>query len=115
MAKYYVQCGSLYLIYSTNKTPREACRRVIWECNEHDILDEFFYVDERGFRGYATAQPDTIVIPTQEIIEAENFPLNEGYGASHSPDGGRQNFLKFFLDSDDIYSILRRQRNGGPH
>lgn len=75
MAKYYVQCGSLYLIYSTNKTPREACRRVIWECNEHDILDEFFYVDERGFRGYATAQTDTIVIPTKEIIKAENFSL----------------------------------------
>jgi hypothetical protein len=75
MSKYYVKSGTLELIFSTNKKPRDACRRVIWECNEHDTLDEYFYVDERGFRDYLTATPGTIVIPTQEIVDAENFSL----------------------------------------
>jgi len=75
MAKYYVSCGTLQLIYSTHKDPYSACRSVIWECNEHDVLDEYMYVDERGMRGYASADPSTIVIPTQAIIDAENFSL----------------------------------------
>lgn len=73
MSKYYVKCGSLELIYSTNKNQRDAARRVLWECNEHDELDEFFYIDERGFRDYVTATPGTIVIPTEEILRAEGW------------------------------------------
>ena len=73
MAKYYVKCGTLKLIYSTNKSQREAARTVLWECNEYDELDEFFYIDERGFRDYVTATPGTIVIPTEEILKAEGW------------------------------------------
>ena len=73
MAKYYVKCGSLELIYSTNKNQRDAARSVLWECNEYDELDEFFYIDERGFRNYVTATPGTIVIPTEEILRAEGW------------------------------------------
>lgn len=73
MAKYYVKCGTLELIYSTNKKPRDAARTVLWECNEYDELDEFFYIDERGFRNYVTATPGTIVIPTEEILKAEGW------------------------------------------
>ena len=71
--KYYVKCGSLELIYSTNKNQRDAARTVLWECNEYDELDEFFYIDERGFRDYVTATPGTIVIPTEEILKAEGW------------------------------------------
>ena len=73
MAKYYVKSGTLELIYSTNKNQRDAARRVLWECNEYDELDEFFYIDERGFRDYVTATPGTIVIPTEEILKAEGW------------------------------------------
>ena len=73
MSKYYVKCGTLELIYSTNKNQRDAARTVLWECNEYDELDEFFYIDERGFRDYVTATPGTIVIPTEEILKAEGW------------------------------------------
>ena len=73
MAKYYVKCGSLELVYSTGLNAFDAARRVLWECNENDELDEFFYIDERGFRNYVTATPDTIVIPTEEILKAEGW------------------------------------------
>lgn len=69
MAKYYIQCGSLSIIYSTDKSPVDAALDVIWECNEHDTLDEHFYVDERGYRNYATADKNTQVIPTDYILK----------------------------------------------
>lgn len=69
MAKYYVKCGSLELIYSTNKTPFDAAVTVLWEANENDVLDEYFYVDERGMRDYTSADKDTIVIESELILE----------------------------------------------
>ena len=73
MAKYYIKSGSLEMIYSTNQTQREACKTILWEANEHDVLDEYFYVDERGYRDYASATPDTFVIPTDEIVTEEGW------------------------------------------
>jgi len=73
MSKYYVKSGTLELIYSTSKTPFDACRTILWESNEHDELDEFFYVDERGVRDYISADPDTIVIPSEAILRAEGW------------------------------------------
>ncbi len=73
MAKYYISSGTLELIYSTNKNQLDACKTILWEANEHDILDEYFYVDERGYRNYVTATPDTFVIPTDEIITEEGW------------------------------------------
>lgn len=75
MPKYYVSCGSLQLIYSTGKTPRDACRTVLWEANEHDTLDEYFYVDERGFRGYTNADSNTVVISSDEILKEEGWEI----------------------------------------
>lgn len=73
MSKYYISCGSLQMIYSTSKNERDACRTVLWECNEHDVLDEYFYIDERGYRNYVTATPGTLVIPSAEILKAEGW------------------------------------------
>lgn len=73
MAKYYISSGSLKMIYSTSKSQRDACKTILWEANEHDVLDEYFYVDERGYRDYATATPDTFVIPTDEIVTEEGW------------------------------------------
>ena len=41
--KYYIQSGTLALIYSTSQEPYDACRTVIHEINEYDELDEFMY------------------------------------------------------------------------
>ena len=73
MAKYYISSGSLQMIYSTKKTQREACKTSLWEANEHDVLDEYFYVDERGYRDYTSATPDTFVIPTDEIVTEDGW------------------------------------------
>ena len=73
IAKYYIQSGSLQLIYSTSQSVFDACRTVLWECNENDTLDEYFYIDERGFRGYVSADGDTMVVPSVEVMEAEGW------------------------------------------
>ena len=75
--KYYISCGSLNIIYSTNKNPKDACKTAIWETNENDVLDEYFYVDERGYRGYTTADKDTIVLRSEDIMLEEGWELNE--------------------------------------
>lgn len=75
MPKYYISCGSLQIIYSTTKDERDACRTVLWETNEHDTLDEYFYVDERGYRDYASATPSTFVVPSTEILKAEGWDV----------------------------------------
>ena len=73
MAKYYVKCGSLEMIYSTSKNAFDTARTVLWECNEYDELDEFFYVDERGFRNYVSADPNTKVFDTERILRLEGW------------------------------------------
>jgi hypothetical protein len=73
MAKYYLSCGTLQLIWSTNKTPQEAVKVYIHEVTEDDELDEFIYVDERGFRDYQTAEPDTFVCKTEDVLRGEGY------------------------------------------
>lgn len=75
MPKYYISCGSLQMIYSTGKNHRDACKTILWEANEHDTLDEYFYVDERGYRGYTTADKDTVVYPSCEILQEEGWDI----------------------------------------
>ena len=69
MAKYYIKSGTLEIIYNTNKNPIDACCDMLDELNDYDTLDEYFYVDERGFRDYVTAQPDTIVIDSETVLD----------------------------------------------
>jgi hypothetical protein len=75
MSKFYIQCGSLQLIYSTSKSETEAAAQVLWECNEHDVLDEYFYVDERGYRDYTSADKLTQVIPTEVVMKLANWEI----------------------------------------
>jgi hypothetical protein len=75
MPKYYIKCGTLELIYSTNKKPMRAAAAVLWETNKFDVLDEYFYVDERGFKDYLTAHPDTKVYKTEKIIEKAGWTM----------------------------------------
>lgn len=75
MPKYYIQCGSLQLIFSTSKSESEAAAAVLWEANEYDVLDEYFYIDERGYRDYKTADKETQVIPTEVVIKLANWEI----------------------------------------
>jgi len=61
------------MIYNTNKNPVEACCDMLEEINENDTLEEYFYVDERGFRGLRTAQSDTVVIETESIMDISGW------------------------------------------
>lgn len=73
MAKYYIKCGTLELIYSTDKKPMRAAAAALWETNKFDVLDEHFYVDERGFRDYTSADSETKVYKTTRIVEKANW------------------------------------------
>lgn len=75
MAKYYIKCGSLELIYSCDKAPRYAAMDTIWETNDNDVLDEFFYIDERGFRDYVSADGMTTVLHTTHIMKDAGWSL----------------------------------------
>ena len=78
MSKFYIQCGSLQLIYSTSKSESEAAAQVLWETNEHDdVLDEYFYVDERGYRDYKNADKLTQVIPTEVVMKLAQWEIEE--------------------------------------
>lgn len=69
VTKYYIKSGSLELIYSTKQSPINAAIAALWETNENDVIDEYFYVDERGMKDYKTADKETIVIESDIILD----------------------------------------------
>ena len=73
MSKYYISTGTLQLIYSTKQSPYNACRTAIHQINEHDILDEYIYIDQRGMRDYTNADQLTQVVPTEDILRKEGY------------------------------------------
>lgn len=75
VSKYYIKSNTLELIYSTDKTPLEAAMVALGETNKFDVLDEYFYIDERGMKDYATALPDTIVIPTKLVASEAGWKM----------------------------------------
>jgi hypothetical protein len=76
MAKYYIKCGTLELIKSSNKDISSVAMEALWELNDNDILDEYFYIDERGFRDYITAEPDTAVLSSVSILKKAGWTLS---------------------------------------
>lgn len=78
VAKYYIKCGTLELKYSTNKSPTEAAITTLGESNKFDVLDEYFYIDERGFRDYISADKLTTVIKLTKICRLAGWEINSG-------------------------------------
>lgn len=76
MPKYYIQSGSLQYILSTDKDPFEAAMQTVWELNDNDTLDEYFYVDERGMRNYISAEPDTKVFKSTLVLKKAGWTIN---------------------------------------
>jgi hypothetical protein len=76
MPKYYIKSGSLEYILSTNDNPFNAAINSLWEINDYDTLDEYFYVDERGLKDYSTALPDTNVFSTIDVLKKAGWTIN---------------------------------------
>lgn len=75
MGKYYVASGTLRMIVS-RKDALEASIYVLTQSNKFDTIDEHFYVDERGYRDYISADPKTNVIATKSIVRAAGWELS---------------------------------------
>ena len=75
MSKNYIKCGTLELIYSSDKAPRYASMDAIWETNENDTLDEYIYLDERGYRDYKNADGKTCVLHTSHILKDAGWSI----------------------------------------
>ena len=69
MGKWYVKSNTVEKIVSIiHSSPIDAAIAVFEDTNEFDIFDEYFYVDERGFRDYKNADSLTQVIKTERVI-----------------------------------------------
>ena len=76
MPKFYVKSGTLEVIIS-RKDALEASIAGLLMTNKFDTIDEYFYVDERGYRDYVSADPTTNVIDTKHIMGAAGWELSE--------------------------------------
>ena len=69
MSKWYVKSNTVEKIISIrDSSPMDAAIAVFNDTNEFDIFDEYFYVDERGFRNHTNADRLTQVIKTPKVI-----------------------------------------------
>ena len=76
MAKYYVASGTLRVVVS-RKDCLEASIYGLMQTNKFDTIDEHFYVDERGYKDYISADPQTNVISTRNVVSAAGGELTE--------------------------------------
>jgi len=69
MSKWYVKSNTVEKIISIPySSPIDAAVAVYYDTNQFDIFDEYFYVDERGFRNYTNADSLTQVIKTPKVM-----------------------------------------------
>lgn len=68
MAKYYISSGTLQIVRSTSKTHLAAACDSVWELNDNDTIDEYFYIDQRGFRDYTSADSRTLVFRSKFVL-----------------------------------------------
>jgi hypothetical protein len=69
MSKWYVKSNTVEKIVSIpHSTPLDAAIAVFQDTNPFDVVDEYFYVDERGMRDYTSADSLTQVIKTVRVI-----------------------------------------------
>jgi len=77
MPKFYVKSGTLEIVIN-RKDALEASIAGLMLTNKFDVIDEYFYIDERGYRDYVSADPQTNVIQTKTIVSAAGWELTEG-------------------------------------
>jgi hypothetical protein len=70
MSKWYVKSNTVEKIVSIpHSTPLDAAIAVFNDTNHFDVVDEYFYVDERGMRDYTSADSLTQVIKTKRVMQ----------------------------------------------
>lgn len=77
MAKYYIKCGTLELIRSSDYGPMEVAINALFDSNKFDTLDQYFYIDERGMYDYLTAKPDTTVLSLKKVAKLAGWQLGK--------------------------------------
>lgn len=77
MSKFYIKSGTLELIYSTSKSPVEAAMDAVWELNDNDVLDEYMYLDERGYRDYTSADKHTMVYKSINVLTQAGWNMEK--------------------------------------
>jgi len=75
MPKFYVKSNTLEVVIS-RKDALEASITGLLMTNKFDIIDEYFYADERGYRDYISADSKTNVISTKSIVRAAGWELS---------------------------------------
>jgi hypothetical protein len=75
MSKYYISSGTLQIIRSTSKMAVMAACDAVWELNDNDTLDEYIYLDERGYKDYISADGLTTVLQTSHILKDAGWSL----------------------------------------
>lgn len=69
MSKWYVKSNTVEKIVSIpHSTPLDAAISVYNDTNHFDVIDEYFYVDERGMRDYTSADSLTQVIKSSKVM-----------------------------------------------
>ena len=69
MSKWYVKSNTVEKIVSIpNSTPLDAAIAVFKDTNNFDIIDDYFFVDERGMRTMETRDSKTQVIKTERVM-----------------------------------------------
>lgn len=74
MGKFYIKSGTLEVTIS-RKDALEAAVAGLMFTNKFDTIDEYFYIDERGYRDYISADKDTNVIQTKTVVHAAGWEL----------------------------------------
>ena len=69
MSKWYVKYNTVEKIVSIpNSTPLDAAIAVFKDTNNFDVIDNYFFVDERGMRTMETRDSQTQVIKTERVM-----------------------------------------------
>jgi hypothetical protein len=69
MSKWYVKSNTVEKIVSIpNSTPLDAAIAVFKDTNNFDVIDDYFFVDERGMRTMETRDSQTQVIKTERVM-----------------------------------------------
>ena len=66
-----------YFPDDSEKNPFEAAQQSVWELNDNDVIDEFFYIDERGFKDYITADSSTCVFKSEAVLDAAGWNMED--------------------------------------
>jgi hypothetical protein len=80
MTKWYVKSGAVEKIISIpDSTPIDAAIAVFRDTNQFDVMDDYFYVDERGMKNFDNRDSLTLMIKTVKVMSQSYKREKKGY------------------------------------